>query len=67
MPAKDDKQVKTEKATGKTAGAKGTAPPKVQAKKEGTRVSTMVDTRGTGGKKADDGKGSRDKPRDGSR
>ena len=66
MPTgRDDKQASTEKGADKAAGSKAKGSSKSRAKKEGTRISTMVDMR-SADKKAG-GAGSRDKPRDGSR
>lgn len=66
MPTgRDDKQASTRKGAGKAAGQKATKSSKSQAKKEDTRVGTMVEMRGVD--KKGGGAGSRDKPRDGSR
>lgn len=65
MPAsKGSKQGKSEKSTGKAASTKATTANKSQAKKEGTRWGTIVNTRGAGKKKG--GTASRDRLRDGS-
>jgi hypothetical protein len=66
MPvSKANKQAKHGASKGKAAASKKTArPSKPEGKKEGTRVSTMVDVRGVGSKKGGGG-GSRDKLRDG--
>lgn len=64
MPASTgNKRAKTEKGEGKAADSKTSSAPKSQAKKEGTRWGTIIDTRGAGNKKS--GAGSRDRLRDG--
>ncbi len=62
----DEKQGTLGGTTEKVRKPNETSSPKSEAKKEGTRVSTLVDVRGSGNKKGKDQAGSRDRLRDGS-